>query len=108
MEENQHIDNLFRSAIEPAEIAPPEKSWNAIDEQLDRAASKRKSGNRWFLFGIMAVLLSAGELIYVLEIPNPLPNVASSISSATNPQLLNPKPKPAAEKEATRTISHEN
>src|SRR5258708_4903903 len=68
MVEDNHIDNLFRSALEPFEASPSEKVWSSLDAALSKrqsaiangeAAGEKKKKKRRFLFLLLALVVGS-------------------------------------------------
>jgi len=66
MEEKKNIDDLFRSAIEPAEMTPPARAWNSLDAELSRKETLlyKKKANRFRLLSIGLILLLVSFVAY--------------------------------------------
>src|SRR5688572_25580105 len=60
MEDNNKIDNIFRSALEDAEMAPSQKSWQALasDLAVKRASRNRKKRAIWFSAAAIFLIIS--------------------------------------------------
>src|SRR6266446_6128865 len=71
MEEDNNIDNLFRSVVEPFEVEPPEKVWSSLDSELTKrqAAIQNKRRNRRF-FLILLTFLAASVEMYIVFAPS--------------------------------------
>lgn len=61
MEENNNIDNIFRSALDQLNVEPSESSWAFMQAELSKkkaAALKKRKRNRFILFSSLVLLIS--------------------------------------------------
>ena len=85
MEDNNDIDNLFRSALDGLREDPPERSWNSIQTNLaqKRLVRKRRRG-LWFLSSAILLMLIGGTTFYYLHSHT----TTEDDASLTHPRLV--------------------
>ncbi|MGI8893351.1 MAG: outer membrane beta-barrel protein [Bacteroidia bacterium] len=89
MGENSNIDKLFRSAMEPINIAPPDRAKFALDAELEKRRSgayKKKINNYRMLAAVLALLLVSFTAFYIAE-PSFKINETNNNSSVINKEV---------------------
>lgn len=83
MGEENNIDKLFRSALDPLNVNPPDKSRMVIDAELDKRRSlsyRKKINNYRMMAAVLALLLLSFAAFYFME---PVINKENAVNTGT-------------------------